>query len=299
MNIRRIRQVLHYGWQHAGQIAASVQQGMAYRIKIFLDIVHCYRTYRMWSNQYLKEKFHLLSRQERESIGLRYREAGLKRDEWQKDFVENRKFLVKYGNIRYELANLREVRNKAYMKFFNTGSGLMVENNVNISRQHYLHGSIKIGKNVLFAKNVFIDYSGEVVIGNDVKFSNGAILESHTHPLFSDPSIPAEKAIPTKVVIEDGVCLGSNCIILDSCTSIGRNARIAAGAVVRNSIPPYAVVVGNPGKIVGFVYTPVEVREYEEKMYSENDRISVAQYEKDYEKLFLNRISEIRTLLKN
>lgn len=299
MNIRRIRQVMRYGWQHAGQITTAMQAGVGYRIKIFIDIVHCYRTYRMWSNQYLKENFHRLSPQERKAVGLRYREAGLKRDEWQKDFVKNRKFLVKYGDIRYELANLREIRNRAYMIFFHTGSGLMVENNVNISRQHYLHGSIKIGKNVLFAKNVFIDYSGDVVIGDNVKFSNGAILESHTHLLFSDPSIPAEKAIPTKVVIEDGVCLGSNCIILDSCTTIGRNARIAAGAVVRNSIPPYAVVVGNPGKIVGFVYTPDEVRTYEEKTYKEEERISIAQYERNYEKYFLNRISDIKTLLKN
>lgn len=252
MNMRRIRQVMRYGWQHAGQITTSQQQGMGYRIKIFIDIVHCYRAYRMWSNQYLKENFHRLSSQERKTIGLRYREAGLKRDVWQKDFVKNRKFLVKYGDIRYEIGDMRDKRKKAYTDHFHTGKDLMVENDVNISRQHYLHGTIQIGNNVLLAKHVFIDYSGEVVIEDDVQITNGVIIETHHHAFHSDYRNSRTEIYPTKLLVRQGAVIGSRAIVLASCSYIGLHARIGAGAVVTKDVPDYAVVVGVPAKVIKY-----------------------------------------------
>ena len=157
--MKRIRQVLKYGWLHAGQICDSKSFGTLLRIRIFMDILYCYRHYKMWSHQYLKEDFFNKSNEERKRIGSTYLEQGTKRDEWQKDFRDNRKFLIKYSNIRYEKASLREKRNEAYRKKFGAGKGLMVEYDVNISRQHYLDGTIKIGSNVLLAKHSFIDYS--------------------------------------------------------------------------------------------------------------------------------------------
>lgn len=297
--MKRIKQVLKYGWLHAGQICDSQSFGTLLRIRIFMDILYCYRHYKMWSNQYLKEDFFNKSNEERKRIGSTYLEQGTKRDEWQKDFRDNRKFLIKYSNIRYEKASLREKRNEAYRKRFGAGKGLMVEYNVNISRQHYLNGSISIGKNVLFAKNVFVDYSGDVIIQDDVKFSHGAILESHTHPHFTDPSIPPSIAIPCKIIIERGVNIGSGSIILDSCSRIGRYSRIAAGAVVRNPVPPYSIVIGNPGKVVGFVFTPEEVEEFEKDKYDVEQKTPIEKYRKTYEKQYIDKMSYIKNYLSN
>lgn len=299
MNLKRIKQVAVYGWKHAKLIMEKEKRGFCFHIKVFFDICYCYNTYKMWSNQYLSENFYYKTKEERRLIGMKYLEKGKKRDEWQNDFRDNRKFLIKYSNIRYEKNSLREKRNRVYQKRFNAGKGLMVEYNVNISRQHYLNGSITIGNNVLFAKNVFIDYSGEVEIHDDVKFSHGAILESHTHPHFSDPSITPAIAIPCKIIIERGVNIGSGSIILDSCSRVGRYARIAAGAVVRNPIPPYSVVVGNPAKIVGFVYTPEEVEKFEKENFPEEERISLEKYKKIYEKHFIDNMKNIRNYLSN
>lgn len=295
----RLKQVTKYGWKHSGEYAKSLRSGVLRRISIFFDILTAYFKYRMWSNQYLKERFYELDAESRISIGKKYLEEGLKRDAWQNDFRENRKFLIKYSNVKYERASLREKRNKAYAKRFNAGSGLFVEYDVNISRQHYLDGEISIGKNVLFAKHVFIDYSGEVIIEDEVKFSQGAILESHTHPHFSNPSIPGKVAVQSKVHLERGVNVGAGSIILDSCSKIGRYARIASGAVIRNKIPPYAIVVGNPGKIVGFVMSPDEVSEFEKDKFNASELTNIEEYKKVYEKYFLNRFKENKKFLAN
>lgn len=257
MNIRRLKQVLHYGWLHAGQITASMQKGMVYRLRIFFDILHCYHVYRMWSNQYLKEHFHTLSQQEREVIGNRYREAGLRRDAWQKDFVENRKFLIKYSDIRYEIGSKRDLRSKAYQKRYHAGKNFFVENDVNISRQHYLEGTIEIGDNVLFAKHVFIDYSGHLRIENDVKLANGVIIETHHHDLAAKDE-GRDVNVPTDLVIREGAYIGSRAIILDSCNYIGLHARIGAGAVVTKDVPDYAVVVGVPAKVIKYFNSAAE-----------------------------------------
>ena len=183
------------------------------------------------------------------TLADKYKEEGIKRDEWQKDFIENRKFLIKYSHIKYELSPLREIRNRAYAKRFNAGKNLFVEYDVNISRQHYLDGNIKLGNNVLIAKHVFIDYSGGVCVKNNVQITNGVIIETHHHEFHSDPK--KNKSItPVSLSIEDVVVIGSRAIILASCNYIGKNARIGAGAVVTKDVPDNAVVVGVPAKVI-------------------------------------------------
>lgn len=246
----RLTQVLKFGWQHSGEIAVKHNESAFVRMRIFVDIIHCFYKYKMWSNQYLKEDFWYLDGENRRKIGQKYLEAGKNRDEWQKDFRKTRKFLIKYSNIKYEKANLREKRNRAYTKHYNAGSGLMVEYDVNINRQHYLDGSIKIGNNVLLAKNVFIDYSGKIEIKDNVRLTNGVIIETHYHPFHSDWKESRSKVCSTELVIEDGAVVGSRAIIMPTCHYIGKNARVGAGAVVTHDVPDFSIVVGVPAKVV-------------------------------------------------
>ena len=246
----RFLQVIKFGWKHSAQMASQTSNNMLRRCGIFVDMLYCFFVYKMWTNQYLKENFYNLNDDERQKLGGRYKEEGQKRDEWQNDFRKNRKFLIKYSDIKYEKASLRNKRNKAYMKRFNTGEMLMVENDVNISRQHYLNGRINIGKNVLLAKHVFIDYSGNVTIGDNVQLTNGVIIESHSHPFHSDYKKSRSIVEQSSITIGEGVVVGSRAIIMPTCHNIGKFARIGAGAVVTKDIPDYAVAVGVPAKIV-------------------------------------------------
>lgn len=292
--MNRFRQVSHYAWRQSKEIAPETGRS---RLWLFCDMIRCYRKYLMWTNQYVKEQFWSKNAEERDRIGTDYREQGLVRDTWQKDFRENRKFLIKYTNIKYEKASLREKRNKAYTERYKAGKNLFVEYDVNISRQHYLDGTISIGDNVLFSKHVFIDYSGEIVLGNKVKLSDGVTIESHRHEFV--PGAKVQKTIPTKLVIEEGVWIGQKALICEDVKRIGRFAQIGAGAVVRNPIPPYAIVVGNPAKIVGFLYTPEEVESFEKGRYTDNKKTDMEKYEKQYNKFFINNIAEIKNYLKN
>jgi acetyltransferase-like isoleucine patch superfamily enzyme len=99
------------------------------------------------------------------------------------------------------------------------------------------------------------------------------------------------------VVIEEDVWISCNVTILAGVT-IGRGSVIGAGAVVRKSVPPYALVIGNPSKIVGFKFTPEEIVEHEKILYSEDKRLPFELLSKNYQKFYIERISEIMNYLK-
>ncbi len=95
------------------------------------------------------------------------------------------------------------------------------------------------------------------------------------------------------VVVEEDVWLGSNVTLLYG-THVGRGAVIGSGSVCRSPIPPYAIVVGNPARVIGFRFTPEEILEHEKKCYADGDRTSEEELRKNYQKYFLSRIGEIR-----
>lgn len=103
--------------------------------------------------------------------------------------------------------------------------------------------------------------------------------------------------IDKDVVVEEDVWLGANVTLLPGVT-VGRGATVGAGSVCIKSIPPYAIVMGNPAKIVGFNYTPEQIIEHENALYPSEERIPLEILEKNFKKYFLDRISEIKSFTK-
>ena len=131
---------------------------------------------------------------------------------------------------------------------------------------HFSHimSNSKIGQNCNIGQNVVI--SPGVVIGNNVKIQNnvsvytGVICEDDT---FLGPSCVFTNVVNPRSFIErkeeyketrikKGSSIGANVTIICGNT-IGRYAFIGAGAVVTKDVPDYALIVGNPGKILGYV----------------------------------------------
>lgn len=75
------------------------------------------------------------------------------------------------------------------------------------------------------------------------------------------------------VIVNEEVWIGARSILLSG-VNIGRGAIIGSGSVVRQDVLPYAIVEGNPAKMIGFRFTPEQIIEHEQKLYEEGERIS-------------------------
>jgi acetyltransferase-like isoleucine patch superfamily enzyme len=64
------------------------------------------------------------------------------------------------------------------------------------------------------------------------------------------------------VIVEEDVWLAANVTLLSG-VNIGRGAIVGSGSVCRNEVPPYAIVLGNPAKIIGFKFSPEEIIQHE------------------------------------
>lgn len=78
---------------------------------------------------------------------------------------------------------------------------------------------------------------------------------------------------------------------------IGRGSLICANTVLFCNVPPYSIVAGNPGKVIGFVKTPDQIVEFEKNEYPEYERLSLNYLEMNYKKYFVDRINEINKLI--
>ena len=288
-NYNRIKNVWKYGKIHAAQIVAEHPDEK--QSVIFHDILRCYRKYRLFSNQYKKEKFWMLSEEQREIIGNNNKENFYKKERWLDDTFQNNRFLKKWKRYKYEQSGyLQSRRINAYRKRYDIGENCHIGHDVIIERHHYLWGTIKIGNNCLLAKHVYIDYSGTLVIHDDVAIANGVVIETHNHPIDKK----GEGVQPGKLIIDKGAKILVRSYIADTCHHIGRYAIIGAGTYVRSNVLPYSIMMGNPAKIVGFLYSPEEMVEFEKRTFSEVDRIDVEKYKQDYKKYFIDRRKEIK-----
>ena len=157
-----------------------------------------------------------------------------------------------FGLEIFDFPVLNSLRKLAYKSVFKTGNNLTIEKNVKIYRVHQMvKGNIRIGSRVLLGKNVEIDSSGEVVIEDDVWFSEGSQVHSHYHVLDEDRiKRVKDKIVPVSITFKEGCWIGARAIILPSAGVIGKHAVVGAGSVVTKPVEDYTVVAGNPAKVI-------------------------------------------------
>ncbi|HMK38896.1 MAG TPA: acyltransferase [Bacteroidota bacterium] len=133
---------------------------------------------------------------------------------------------------------------------------------------HFSHiqSGARIGRNCVLGQNVNI--GSNVSVGDCVKIQNnvsvyeGVTLEDY---VFCGPSMVFTNVIDPRskypqsgtryykrTLVREGASLGANATVICG-NSIGRHALVGAGSVVTRDVPDFALVVGNPGRIVGWV----------------------------------------------
>lgn len=106
-------------------------------------------------------------------------------------------------------------------------------------------GSVGIGKNFICHQRI-VTFRGELMMGEDVLFQGGAhSFADPNKPIGSEPSIGK-----TPLEIDHDVWIGSRAIIAPGCKRIGAHSIVGVGAVVTHDVPDYAIVAGNPAKVI-------------------------------------------------
>jgi len=98
-----------------------------------------------------------------------------------------------------------------------------------------------------------------IASGVYIMSTNHNISYMTTHPFLFKPYLgfaEQDNRDVKPVKVGNDVWIGTNAIILPSTSSIGDGAVVAAGAVVTNSVPPYAVVAGVPAKVIRYRFSP-------------------------------------------
>jgi len=131
---------------------------------------------------------------------------------------------------------------------------------------HFCHimSGARIGRNCILGQNVFV--AKGVVLGNNVKVQNNVSIYAGVEcadDVFLGPSMVFTNVLNPRSAVERkdefrrtfvgrGASIGANATIICG-HDIGEFAFIGAGAVVTKDVPPFALVVGNPARRIGWM----------------------------------------------
>lgn len=139
-----------------------------------------------------------------------------------------------------------------------------LDNNVKVWHHSHIMKGAKVGYACSIGKNVFI--ASDVVLGSNVKVQNNVSIYDGVRcedDVFLGPSMVftniinprsaiVRKGSYAKTIVKKGASIGANATIVCGIT-LGEGCFIGAGAVVTKNVKPYALIVGNPGKQIGWM----------------------------------------------
>lgn len=123
-----------------------------------------------------------------------------------------------------------------------------------------------------------VRFSSETRFGRYVSVGPGVAAYRRNHPLdrlslhpfFYNPRHGAAREADVATApleIGDDAWLGARAILLPGCRRVGRGAVVAAGAVVTRDVPDYAVVAGNPARVIRYRFEPAAINAAERSQW--------------------------------
>jgi acetyltransferase-like isoleucine patch superfamily enzyme len=128
-------------------------------------------------------------------------------------------------------------------------TGLYIEAQIDLGPE----GQVIVGDFCALVGPIF-STNGRVTVGDYVLISKDVVIADR--PWARPPSAETvDGAVSRDIEIGDDVWIGTRAVILGG-ARIGRGAIVGAGAIVQGEVPPFAIVAGNPGRVVGWNRPP-------------------------------------------
>jgi 2,3,4,5-tetrahydropyridine-2,6-dicarboxylate N-acetyltransferase len=120
--------------------------------------------------------------------------------------------------------------------------GVIIRDQVEIGDNAVIMMGASINIGAVIGEGTMIDMNavlgGRATVGKNCHIGAGTVLAGVIEPPSAKP-----------VIIEDEVLIGANCVVLEGVT-VGKGAVVAAGAIVREDVPPYTMVAGVPARVI-------------------------------------------------
>jgi acetyltransferase-like isoleucine patch superfamily enzyme len=142
--------------------------------------------------------------------------------------------------------------NKHLEKIINKTDTVYCEEGFSVFHGHH---NIFIGNHVFLVDSLINagDNDGKIIIEDFVFFGHGVkiLARGHDYNLFNE--LRQHTVVEKPIHIKKGSWVASGAIVLSGVT-IGENAVVAAGSVVKHDVPNNAIVAGNPARIVKYIH---------------------------------------------
>jgi UDP-2-acetamido-3-amino-2,3-dideoxy-glucuronate N-acetyltransferase len=160
-------------------------------------------------------------------------------------------------------------------------SNCKIGNNCNIGQNVVVSPEVILGQNVKIQNNVSI-YSG-VICEDDVFLGPSMVFTNVTNPR----SAVNRRGNYEKTLVKKGASIGANATIVCG-NDIGEYAFIGAGAVVTKTVKPYALVVGNPSKQIGWM------SEYGHRLHFDTDGFAICPESQEKYQLLNDKVLKLK-----
>ena len=125
-------------------------------------------------------------------------------------------------------------------------AGAIIGENCSLGQNVYVGNDVRIGSNVKIQNNVSV-YDG-VTLEDDVFCGPSMVFTN----VYNPRSVVSRKSEYRPTLVRRGATLGANCTVVCGVT-IGRHAFVGAGAVVNRDVPDFALMLGVPARLAGWM----------------------------------------------
>lgn len=149
--------------------------------------------------------------------------------------------------VNFIIVLLPSTRLFYFKRFLLSLKGAKIGKNVRVcsSAKFLGNGKLIIDENTWIGHECLLISTSSISIGKNVDIAPRVFIGTGTHLIEMNSPNVAGEGINKDIVIENGVWIGANSIVLPG-VKIGEKSIIGAGSVVVKDIPPYCIAVGNP-----------------------------------------------------